>query len=74
MPKCACDIHRSPAGYPLTLKAIAMRLTDNQIPQDLRSVTAAVVGVRYDLARLIDVMEAQRGDLARIINQLESER
>jgi hypothetical protein len=42
---------------PTGLRPIIMRLIDDNYAQDNRTLLAAVVGVRYDIQRLIEVLE-----------------
>jgi hypothetical protein len=47
--------------HPTSLKPLSMYLTTAGHPQDLRTVTAALVGIRFDLHRIIELLE-QRHD------------
>jgi hypothetical protein len=46
--------------HPSHLKVLKMHLIKHNEPQDLQTVTAALIGIRYDLHRVIELLEHDR--------------
>jgi hypothetical protein len=54
------DPMRNVAGNPTMLKVVGMKLQDTGHEPNLRTITAALVGLRYDMARIIELLEKMR--------------
>jgi hypothetical protein len=52
-----CDSLNSATGNPRSLLPLWMWVHSSKLPDSLETVTAAIVGVRYDLTRVMDLLE-----------------